>query len=185
MATASSRTSTPGRGSEGLPPITEYSSAQSKEQPKTKSSSLNFLRRSRSTEPLNERRLSGKSKKMSKAQALEEERRQRESMPRHAPRLPDLSPTPRLETFGGEEQDQDRPDSIAMFSSQNFAYPPPPRYAAPEPPLSSPTPSDFHDPYARTESMTHRGRYSYASSAVSTSNNPRRLRRRKDPTPYK
>lgn len=41
------------------------------------------------------------------------------------------------------------------------------------------------DPYARTESMTHRGRYSYASSAVSTVNNPRRLRRRKDPTPYK
>lgn len=41
------------------------------------------------------------------------------------------------------------------------------------------------DPYARTESMTHRGRYSYASSAVSTLNSPRRVRRRKDPTPYK
>lgn len=182
MATASSRTSTPGRGSEGLPPITEYSSANSKEQTKSKSSSLNFLRRSRSSEPLNERKLSGKSKRLSKAQALEEERRQRESMPKHAPRLPDLSPTPKLETFGGE--DQDRPDSIAMFSSQNFAYPPS-RNAAPEPPLSSPTPSDLPDPYARTESMTHRGRYSYASSAVSASNNPRRLRRRKDPTPYK
>lgn len=41
------------------------------------------------------------------------------------------------------------------------------------------------DPYARTESMTNRGRYSYASSAVSTVNNPRRVRRRKDPTPFK
>lgn len=41
------------------------------------------------------------------------------------------------------------------------------------------------DPYARTESMTHRGRYSYASSAVSTINSPRRVRRRKDPTPFK
>lgn len=44
---------------------------------------------------------------------------------------------------------------------------------------------DWVDPYARTESMTHRGRYSYASSAVSTINSPRRVRRRKDPTPFK
>lgn len=41
------------------------------------------------------------------------------------------------------------------------------------------------DPYAATESMTHRGRYSYASSAISTINSPRRVRRRKDPTPFK
>ena len=41
------------------------------------------------------------------------------------------------------------------------------------------------DPYARTESMTNRGRYSYASSAISTINSPRRVRRRKDPTPFK
>ena len=40
---------------------------------------------------------------------------------------------------------------------------------------------DSFDPYARTESMTHRGRYSYASSAISTINSPRRVRRRKDP----
>ncbi|KAJ3472721.1 hypothetical protein NLG97_g10764 [Lecanicillium saksenae] len=32
--------------------------------------------------------------------------------------------------------------------------------------------------------MTHRGRYSYASSAISTLNSPRRVRRRKDPTPF-
>ena len=30
------------------------------------------------------------------------------------------------------------------------------------------------DPYARTESMTHRGRYSYASSAISTINSPQK-----------
>lgn len=41
------------------------------------------------------------------------------------------------------------------------------------------------DPYARTESMTNRGRYSYASSMTSNVNSPRRLRRRKDPTPFK
>ncbi|ROT34691.1 hypothetical protein SODALDRAFT_321361 [Sodiomyces alkalinus F11] len=47
-----------------------------------------------------------------------------------------------------------------------------------------PIPNNGWDPYARTESMTHRGRYSYASSAVSTINSPRRVRRRKDPTPF-
>lgn len=35
------------------------------------------------------------------------------------------------------------------------------------------------DPFARTESMTNRGRYSYTSSASN------RVRRRKDPTPFK
>lgn len=49
---------------------------------------------------------------------------------------------------------------------------------------------DYADPFARTESMTHRGRYSYASSAISAPgtigiNSPRRVRRRKDPTPFK
>lgn len=48
-----------------------------------------------------------------------------------------------------------------------------------------PLPNGGFDPYARTESMTHRGRYSYASTAVSTINSPRRVRRRKDPTPFK
>ncbi|KAK2057945.1 hypothetical protein LY76DRAFT_77082 [Colletotrichum caudatum] len=51
-------------------------------------------------------------------------------------------------------------------------------------PPMPPVPDSAYDPYARTESMTHRGRYSYASSAISTVNNPRRVRRRKDPTPF-
>ncbi|KAI8178570.1 Neuronal-specific septin-3 [Colletotrichum sp. SAR 10_75] len=55
-------------------------------------------------------------------------------------------------------------------------------YVPPVPPV--PTSNPAYDPYARTESMTHRGRYSYASSAVSTVNSPRRVRRRKDPTPF-
>lgn len=40
----------------------------------------------------------------------------------------------------------------------------------------------------RSESMTNRGRYSYASSTAQTQgnvNSPRRVRRRKDPTPFK
>lgn len=48
-----------------------------------------------------------------------------------------------------------------------------------------PVPPVPFDPYARAESMTHRGRYSYASSAVSTVTGPRKIRRRKDPTPFK
>jgi hypothetical protein len=115
--------------------------------------------------------------KSKKKQAMEEElRRQREaSMPKQPPRLPDLSPTPVLETFGGDE----RVDSLAALSSPSNPHQIPSRSA-----MSTPVANDY-DPYARTESMTHRGRFSYASSAVSTVNSPRRLRRRKDPTPYK
>lgn len=41
------------------------------------------------------------------------------------------------------------------------------------------------DPYAKVGSMANRGRYSFASSHVSTVNSPRRVRRRRDPTPFK
>ncbi|CAP85597.1 hypothetical protein E8E15_009157 [Penicillium rubens] len=129
--------------------------------------SLGFLRRSKSTEPLGDQK---SRKKMSKSQE-EEMRRQRESYaPKIPPRLPDLSPAPQLETFGGEERDKFDPIPIR------------PQSGLP----ASPSMGSVNnvDPYARTESMTHRGRYSYASSAVSTVNSPRRVRRRKDPTSY-
>ncbi len=48
-----------------------------------------------------------------------------------------------------------------------------------------PIPANGFNPYSRSESMTNRSRYSYASSAVSTINSPRRVRSRKDPTPFK
>jgi len=42
------------------------------------------------------------------------------------------------------------------------------------------------DPSRRSESMTNRGRYSSASNSASVNvNSPRRIRRRKDPTPFK
>lgn len=69
-----------------------------------------------------------------------------------------------------------RVESTGSFSN-NYTYAPST--------ASPPTSSAPFDPYARTESMTHRGRYSYASSAISTLNSPRRVRRRKDPTPFK
>ncbi|KAL4805550.1 hypothetical protein BDV18DRAFT_141252 [Aspergillus unguis] len=177
MATTATRPRTPGRGQPptDVPPLpTENGHSQGKDTRKT-SSSLGFLRRSKSTEPIGDKKSRGK--KMSKAQMEEELRRQREARPKQPPRLPDLSPQPIIETFGGEENregvaDIDNPLSPASTTRQSRSA------------MSTPVPPDYNDPYARTESMTHRGRYSYASSYVSTVNNPRRLRRRKDPTPY-
>ena len=138
---------------------------------------------------------------------------QREAIPKSPPRLPDLyngAQPPELQSFGGDM----RPDSLAIVSGRaehthphsyhptsqyqqqlRHQYPPSGRtsmdpgrpsmssVAPPVPPM--PPTTNYVDPYARTESMTHRGRYSYASSAVSTVNSPRRVRRRKDPTPFK
>jgi hypothetical protein len=140
-------------------------------------SSLGFLRRSKSGEPLKSSGIRI-SRKMLREQAREEElRRQREAaaVPKYAPRLPDLSPAPQLKTFGGEGT---RHAGHVAINASGMPIPPLPG--------SPPGMKDGdYDPYARTESMTHRGRYSYASSAVSTINSPRRVRRRKDPTPYK
>ncbi|KAI9374112.1 septin [Aspergillus egyptiacus] len=154
------------------PPPTENGHSQVKDQRKS-SSSLGFLRRSKSSELLGGK---SKNKKMSKAQMAEELRRQREAGPKQPPRLPDFSPPPVIETFGGDENK----DRLTGLSPLSHSHPHQSRSA-----MSTPVPPDYSDPYARTESMTHRGRYSYASSYVSTAtNNPRRLRRRKDPTPY-
>ena len=154
----------------------EVPSAENAQSLNARRTSLGFLRRSKSTEPLGEQRKSSASrKKMTKSQMMEEElRRQRESYaPKIAPRLPDLSPAPQLETFGGEERDTLKAEPTMPRPSSGFAASP------------KTSPLESLDMYARSESMTHRGRYSYASSAVSTVNSPRRVRRRKDPTSYK
>ncbi|KAF1975399.1 septin [Bimuria novae-zelandiae CBS 107.79] len=141
--------------------------------------------------------MSKKQKALAQEEAL---RRQREaSMRQPPPRLPNHSPLPQIDHFGGDDA---RPDSVAIVSnrvgtySTNFSRPsvehrmPPSTNAninVPPPPERGTSPSYMdYDPYPRTESMTHRGRYSYASSAVSTIgvNSPRRVRRRKDPTPF-
>ncbi|KAF2003818.1 septin [Amniculicola lignicola CBS 123094] len=135
------------------------------------------------------------SKKKQQALAAEEAlRKQREAamLPKTAPRLPSHSPLPTIDNFGGE----DRPDSVAIISNRAGAYGPnfsrpsveyhtAPKSGGPMPtqPGNSPSYMDY-DPYPRAESMTNRGRYSYASSAISSVNSPRRVRRRKDPTPF-
>ncbi|RYP82529.1 hypothetical protein DL769_001635 [Monosporascus sp. CRB-8-3] len=124
------------------------------------------------------------------------QQRQQDVVPAFPPRLPALyngAQPPPLQTFGGDE----RPDSIAIVSGKAdhsfHHYPPRPSMDPGRPSVSSsaasysvpPLPDGgYVDPYARTESMTHRGRYSYASSAMSTINSPRKVRRRKDPTPF-
>lgn len=134
-----------------------------------------------------------------KAQALREAEleRQRQAASRVPPKLPEFANNSEQlsKSFGSEL----RPDSAPRSQSQNQNQSQTPardyagrasmepahgHYAANNVPVP-PLPNGGFDPYARTESMTHRGRYSYASSAVSTINSPRRVRRRKDPTPFK
>lgn len=74
-------------------------------------------------------------------------------------------------SYASAKSSMDTPRNYAVGSAVPYPVPP--------------LPNGGFDPYARTESMTHRGRYSYASSAISTINGPRRVRRRKDPTPFK
>ncbi|KAE8354263.1 Septin-domain-containing protein [Aspergillus coremiiformis] len=161
-------TATPGPRSPGQHGPSPDNGSANKDQ--RRNSSLSFLRRSKSIEPLG-----GKSKKNPKVQAMEEELRRQEPMPKQPPRLPDLSPASFLEGFGGEQ----RGHGNNTAASPSSVYSP----QRQQPPSRSSMSTDY-DPYARTESMTNRGRYSYASSLGSTVTNPRRLRRRKDPTPY-
>lgn len=193
------------------------SQAASQQQGGPRRTSFNFLRRQKSAEsrPPNTRVPSGgKMSKKQRAAAQEElARQQREAaaLGRSPPRLPNHAPLPTINAFGGRQGGQEfRPDSVAIATNrsgpynhnQQGGYPPQqtqggPEYHAmsshvpiPAGPYGGSSPGSRNgefDPYPRSESMTHRGRYSYASSAVSmgTVNSPRRVRRRRDPTPFK
>ncbi|RDL31368.1 Uncharacterized protein BP5553_09577 [Venustampulla echinocandica] len=188
MVSASQRPRTPSASASPspttkVPPIPETGKAH----PARRSSLGLLLRRTKSGE------FKGSKKQQALAAREAELQRQREAaaVPKSPPRLPDIyNPAP-IQSFGGGD---DRPDSVAIISgnvgaNQGRASMEPGRGYSSNVPIP-PIPSgggrngDWVDPYARTESMTHRGRYSYASSAVSTINSPRRVRRRKDPTPF-
>ncbi|KAL8787892.1 MAG: hypothetical protein Q9213_001919 [Squamulea squamosa] len=171
--------------------------------------SFSFLRRSKSREGPS-RTVSGGTvrsssrgstpgRKLSKKQRVlsaEQEMRQ-ENTPTQPPKIPDIPRIHKLQTFGGEDR---RPDSVAIMSgnadghrsgrtgslASRDAPGPAGTHNIPVPPI----PSDYvgarspAELFMRTESIAHRGRSSYASSMASTVNSPRRLRKRKDPTPF-
>lgn len=129
------------------------------------------------------------------AQALKEAEleRQRQAASRAPPKLPEFANNSEQlsKAFPQELQQSDRAYSLSNSAASGGCYArastEPRRYVhpavSPVPPVPK-MPSHVADPYARTESMTHRSRYSYASSAISSINSPRRVRRRKDPTPF-
>lgn len=178
-------------------------------------SSFSFLRRSKSrdsnlakrSESDGKRKLSRRNKSQSKQEAALA--RQRASqLPPQLPAYQDL-PGPRINTPFDETDDFNPnqtsfpPSAFSRSNPSRSGYNPNAFYHRHNMDRSSssaqdvsipPVPASSHgsvtdrgfDPMARTESMTNRGRYSYASSAISGNvNSPRRVRRRKDPTPFK
>lgn len=141
-------------------------------------------------------RKSSKLKAAQEAERLEQERLARQRAP--PPRLPTHNPLPGIDSFGGDESQQNRTNfsrpGYNMPSSNYNGNSSSPAYAVRggQVPGSAPggkTNGEYVDSSSvaeRHESMTHRGRYSYASSiAPINMNSPRRIRRRKDPTPFK
>lgn len=161
--------------------------------------SFSFLRRTKSGTQLAAARSPPRAK-LSKKQrgASREQDMSREQIPSVPPQIPDVPRPTQLQTFGGENA---KPVLAGLGSKTgvgldgNLASN---SYTndkgvnmygnVPIPPIPGLIPDGrggYADPRGRTDSMTHRGRYSYASSAISTINSPRRMRRRKDPTPFK
>lgn len=164
--------------------------------------SFSFLRRSKSRE----RSTSGSTtpaRKLSKKDRSRVRRQDKlqEQMPSPPPKIPIIPHPPDLQGFGGEDT---RPDIMSNRAGGSFKYrlaqktsqetlgsdmyrgmPVPPVPPIPPIPGTATTPKTYIDAFPRTESLVNRGRYSYASSAISTVNSPRKIRRRKDPTPFK
>ena len=195
MPPSSSRTSgrTPATEDAYLPPTLQDDSRG--RETAQRRPSFSFLRRGKSSErTMSMRSISGG--KLTKKQTRDSDnQREREAalIPQQPPKIPDLPRPARLQTFGGENA---KPGKYTTIADQMTAYSRGKTIPSgsvdmtranipPIPPIPGDKNGGYVDPYARTESMTNRGRYSYASSAVSTINSPRRVRRRKDPTPFK
>ncbi|KAG6012290.1 hypothetical protein E4U43_007861 [Claviceps pusilla] len=127
-----------------------------------------------------------------KAQALKEAEleRQRQVAMRVPPKLPEFANnTEQLSKALPQELQQPSQPTYSHKNPDSGGYyvrasTEPHDYVATGAPPMPPIPNMMFDPYARSESMANRSRYSYASTAVSTINSPRRVRRRKDPTPF-
>lgn len=153
--------------------------------------SFSFLRRTKSGTPLPVAK-SLPSSRLNKKQRGEskEDEMSKASVPNIAPRIPDIPRPAQLQTFGGENAKPVPAPSgsarIEISPAKNTGYHTYGTVPIPQVPgFVHDLRGEYADASGRTDSMTHRGRFSYASSAISTINNPRRMRRRKDPTPFK
>lgn len=154
--------------------------------------SFSFLRggrtreRSASTGGAPRRRLS---KKNTNGRSKDDEMRP-PPVPPQPPSIPPVSLQPQIQTFGGENARSNsfsavplrtRADSAGPAYYHGMPAPPVP----PVPPLPGAPNGTNQMPWDRSESMANRSRYSYASTAMSTVNGPRKIRRRKEPSPFK
>ncbi|GAB7353506.1 hypothetical protein MBLNU459_g3953t1 [Dothideomycetes sp. NU459] len=194
-------------------PSTSPSAPAASPESRPRRGSFSFLSRTKSHEVPVARTRTGRTMLRKHKVRDQEEflRRQHRSVSQEAPQLPTPPLLPSIGTFGGEDA---RPDSIAIISGKGYLPPnnfSRPKYSPMTSNTSSPRvvsnvpsiPSIQHqssspayavqggprngepfDPYARTSSMANRGRESYASLALGPSNTPRKVRRRKDPTPF-
>lgn len=142
---------------------------KNKENQAPRRSSLGFLRRSKSSDP----------------------NRNRPPIPAAPPVLPDLfggaGASRPSQTFG---DNVDVRDSVAIVSGKlgGLNVPSQSAYSARKSADTGrgTTATSYQESIENMAgSMANRGRYSYASTAVSAVNSPRRVRRRRDPTPFK
>ncbi|KAF2220350.1 hypothetical protein BDZ85DRAFT_204137 [Elsinoe ampelina] len=139
-----------------------------------------------------------KQKLRDQEERLRQQREAREARP--PPVLPSPSPLPVINTFGGDDV---RPDSVAIISNKasNFSRPypamspstsmpllnrPPPQQQAPPGmrDIRDGKNGEYLDPRSRMDSMNSLRHQSVTSTATSNYHSPRRMRRRKDPTPF-
>lgn len=173
------------------------SESPGEQEPHRRRGSFSFLRRTKSGTQLAPSKSPSRSK-LSKKQrtASREQEMSREQIPNSPPRIPDIPHPTQLQTFGGENARSAQAglgssrsfqgNQTSRSYSNNMGFQPYNNVPIPPiPGLISDGKGGYTDSGARTESMTHRGRYSYASSVISTVNSPRRIRRRRDPTPFK
>ncbi|KAG5923380.1 hypothetical protein E4U53_003570 [Claviceps sorghi] len=133
-------------------------------------------------------------KSVRKAQALKEAEleRQRQAAMRVPPKLPEFANNAeQLSSSFPQELQPSQPSqpTYGLTNSGSSGYfvrasTEPRDYGSSTAPPVPPIPDNMFDPYVRSDSMANRGRYSYASTTFSTINSPRRVRRRKDPTPF-
>lgn len=185
--------------SEDVPPVPATRIAQVAQAHQTQNGGRISTSGSRkgSTEGRTMLRKSSKLKAAQEAERLEQERLARQRAP--PPRLPTHSTLPSIDSFGGENNTNNngttnfsRPGYNMPASNSNNSSSPAYAVRGGQASVSAPPTGKTNGEYvdgsgvARHESMTHRGRYSYASSTVPVNmSSPRRIRRRKDPTPFK